>query len=126
MNSKIAKLIFIGFEIVRREPLQEVLDTLEKNQWYDIKTIKKLQWEKLKKLLYHAYENVPYYRSLFDNNNIKPQSIANENDFKRIPLLTKNDFRKNIKQIYANNRDKRASLAKTSGSTGLSLKIFKG
>ena len=41
------------------------LKELEKSQWFSEEKLKKIQWEKITKLIRHAYETVPYYRKIF-------------------------------------------------------------
>ena len=40
-----------------------------------IEEMKKLQSEKLRKQVKHAYENVEYYRNLMDEKGVKPEDI---------------------------------------------------
>ena len=43
------------------------LSELNKIQSWPAEKLRKLQWQKLLKLLEYAYENIPYYRRLFEN-----------------------------------------------------------
>jgi len=47
----------------------------------------------LRRLIAHAYQNVPYYKRLFDRNGIDPQSIKRAADLERIPVSSKDDLR---------------------------------
>jgi phenylacetate-CoA ligase len=52
-----------------------------------------LRRAKLRRLLYHAYEHVPYYRRLMDQAGVKPAEIREPSDLSRLPVTTKNDLR---------------------------------
>lgn len=86
--------------------------------------LKKVQWRKLKLLLDHCYYKIPYYRKLFDENNIHPDKIKNLEDFKQIPVLTKQDIKKNFKNlINPHLKQKDIFYDSTSGSTGIPLQL---
>ena len=85
---------------------------------------KKRQWDKLKRLIEHAYTNVPFYRSKFDNARIKPEHIKGENDFRKIPVTTKKELRDNVSKEYTvakNYSTKNLRFSNTSGTTGPAL-----
>lgn len=48
---------------------------------------------KLRRLLVHAYEHVPYYRRLFDRHRLHPRHIRGAVDLDLIPLTTGQDLR---------------------------------
>ncbi len=50
------------------------------------------QNKRLRRLIIHAYENVPYYRKLFDKNGIKPSDIQSVADLSIIPITSKKDL----------------------------------
>jgi len=78
------------------------------------------QNRKLRKLLHHAYENVPYYRRLFDRVGLKPQDVRSVADLAAIPATSKSD----IQDLPAEDRvargiDPRQLIERhTGGSTG--------
>lgn len=69
------------------------LSQLKRHQWLEEEELKKVQEKKLSALIKHAYQNVRYYRNLFDSIGIEPQDIRTVRDLQKIPILTK----KNIK-----------------------------
>jgi phenylacetate-CoA ligase len=75
---------------------------------------------KLQAMIRHAYENVPYYRSLFQAVGLLPEEIRNVNDLQRIPITTKDDLRTaGVERITANGVDLAAcQVVHTSGTTG--------
>jgi len=73
----------------------------------------------LKRLLYHAYQNVPYYHDIFDRIGIIEKNTINLSKFHEIPILTKELLRKHQKQLVSKDSAKRKSFQNFSGgSTG--------
>jgi len=86
--------------------------------------LSKIQWNKLKLLLNHCYENIPYYRKLFNLHGIHPVNIKTPKDFAKIPILTKQDIKENFKDlINPNLPEKDIFYDSTSGSTGIPLQL---
>lgn len=44
---------------------------LQESQWWSWEELQGYQMQQLEKLLKHAYENVPYYRKVFDERVVK-------------------------------------------------------
>jgi len=83
------------------------------------------QLKNIKKLLLHAYQNVPYYTELFDKNKIVVDNFKNFEDFKRIPFLTKKDIKERFADLIAKkflNGD--CIVNYTGGSTGVPTKFY--
>jgi phenylacetate-CoA ligase len=102
------------------------LKQLRKSQFWPIEEIEKLQLKKIKNLVSFAYENVPYYKKIMNENHLHPSDITDLKDFQKIPILTKNQIRKNLDNLISTNVNKE-NLRKdfTSGSTGEPLVIYK-
>jgi len=117
--------IYPLLEMYRRQGTLEHLRELEKTQWLSADEIEKLQWKKLKKLLEYAYTNVPFYNHAFETINITPKDIATPDDFRRLPLLDKEEIRNNISHIVSSKYEKKDLISNsTGGSTGLNLNFF--
>lgn len=86
--------------------------------------LRKLQFGKIQGLVEHAYRYVPYYRELFEEINMEPGDLKVWEDFQKIPILTKNQLRKNEAQLLSTNCEKRLKPVPTSGSTGTPIKIY--
>lgn len=100
------------------------LEKLEKNQWLTEEELKDIQWRKLKKLLEHSYENVPYYREKFEELGLTPDGIKTYSDFARLPVLTRENIRDNQESLAAiNYRGEKLLSKSTSGSTGIPLRF---
>src|SRR5512136_281823 len=57
--------------------------------------LEKLQLERLKTLVARVYEKVPFYRQVFQQKGITPDSIKSLADLRRLPFTSKQDFRDN-------------------------------
>ncbi len=102
------------------------LSELEKSQWYPHEKLEELQWRRLKQLLEHAYENVPYYREKFKVEGITPADIKDRDDFLRVPILTRQDLNENLEKLKAKNFSESQLFPDYSGgSTGEPVRFYK-
>ncbi|MDD3731872.1 MAG: AMP-binding protein, partial [candidate division Zixibacteria bacterium] len=86
--------------------------------------IKEYQWQKLKNLLHHVYEQNPYYRALFEQKSLHPEDITSAETFRQIPFLTKRIIQTCNDDLLS--RDHlRTSPRRTSGSTGMPIRFVK-
>jgi len=98
---------------------------LQESQWWSREKLEEYQMQQLKKLLQHAYENVPYYRRVFDERRLKPKDIQNFDDLKKLPYLTKDIFKTHFKEIVATNvKLKGLPKGHTSGTTGKPIQFY--
>jgi phenylacetate-CoA ligase len=98
---------------------------LQESQWWSREKLEVYQMQQLEKLLRHAYENVPYYRRVFDERGLQPKDIQSTDDLRKLPYLTKEIIRKNFDRLLAKNFPKRdLKLLRTSGSTAIPLSFY--
>jgi len=103
----------------------ETYNFLQESQWWSREKLEEYQMQELSKLLHHAYENVPYYRNIFDERGIKPSDIKDFDDMKKLPFLTKDLIRKNLKNLIAQNYPQsKLQYVTTGGSTGSPLGFY--
>ena len=57
---------------------------LEKSQWFSEEELEGYQLNRLRLIISHAYENVPYYRNLFDEIRFNPQDVESLDDLKKL------------------------------------------
>jgi phenylacetate-CoA ligase len=87
--------------------------------------LKAIQSNKIQAIVKHAYATVPYYRSLFDTNNIKPKDIRNSDDLKHIPVSTKQDLRTAGETVISCLYQKAGLIPRTTGgSSGTTLFFY--
>lgn len=99
---------------------------LNKSQYLSNEELKKFQLYKLKKLLRHAYGNVPYYKKKFDENNISIRNFKSLDDLNKLPYLEKSVLKKNYNMELISQSADLSKIYKitTSGSTGEPMKIY--
>jgi len=116
----IAKNIFLPVgDILLGTSMSDQLLFLEKSQWWSSQKLKDFQTKKLRELITHAYNNVPYYHNLFKSLNLTPYDIKSINDLNKLPIVTKNEIRKNMNDFIAVNIPKNKMIRNaTSGSSG--------
>lgn len=107
-------LYYGPWEVVR------YLRKLEKSQWYSPQEIERIQLKKLRALVKHAYDNVPFYHEKFRERGLKPEDISNLRDLRKLPIIKKDDLKANFpnRVIARDHNIKDLLRASTSGSTG--------
>lgn len=87
--------------------------------------LKNIQFKRLKKMVNHAYENVPFYRKLFIDSGISPMDIKKLEDLNKIPIITKREIQANYNDIIARSSNlQNCRLTNTTGSTGIPLPVY--
>jgi len=98
---------------------------LQESQWWSKEQLEEYQTRQLEKLLKHAYENVPYYRRVFNERGLKPKDIQDFDDLKKLPYLTKEIIRNNLKDLVAQNYSRsKLQYSTTGGSTGIPMGFY--
>ncbi|WP_394754526.1 phenylacetate--CoA ligase family protein [Crenothrix sp.] len=94
-------------------------------QWLNTDDLAQLQLKRLQAMVGHAALHVPYYRDLFATAGFLPKQLVCLADMQRIPVLTKQDILHQGECMLAENlRDYRVATS-TSGTTGMSLKLWR-
>lgn len=108
-----------GREFERR--LRELVDS---EKW-SASEIEAYQNERLRALVRHAFENVPYYRERWSALKLSPDDIRSRADLCKLPVLTKEDIRQNAERIVSLKTPRRELLSRhTSGTTGKALHFY--
>lgn len=98
---------------------------LQKSQWWSREKLEEYQFQQLSKLLNHAYENVSYYKKVFDKRGLKPKDIQDFEDLQKLPFLTKESIRDNLNDLKARNYlPNKFEYVTTGGSTGIPLGFY--
>jgi len=125
-NFMIKNMIYPFMDMYFGTKTLKVFNDFNKSQWFSREKIEETQLVELRKLLQHAYKNVPYYHKLFNKLDLKPENIRNFDDMNKLPILTKNDIRDNFNDLIAVNIRKPDMLTQTTGgSTGKPLKFMR-
>ncbi len=100
--------------------VERYYESLQETEWLSPSALRELQDEKLRRLVRHAYRNVPYYRERMRERGLTPQDIRGQADLYKLPYLTKQAVRDHLYfDILSEDHDKDQVLrVTTSGSTG--------
>jgi len=82
---------------------------------------------KLRAIVKHSYDNVPYYHTLFKELKLSPDDIKKTDDLQKLPVLKKKDFiNLSLKERLAVNINlKQCQRFRTSGTTGIPLTVYR-
>lgn len=93
---------------------------LEKSEFWDFGQIQAYQFQKLKEIISHAYNTVPYYKREWDKIGFKPDDIKVFEDIRVIPLVTKDIIQSNINEFISKQYKKEdLQVIYSGGSTGV-------
>jgi phenylacetate-CoA ligase len=102
----------------------EFRDLLARTERLPAEQLRAYQDERLREIVRHAYETVPFYRRRFDELKLKPQDIRGQADLPKLPLLTRADIRANFAALRSTAVQPRAMrTGHTSGTTGTPLTV---
>ena len=125
MHSKFVKhLIFPLHEKILGRDTYKFLDCLEKEQFLEKGALEALKFQKLKELLVHANDKVPFYRQRFADAGFDPHKMEAIDDFKVLPLLSKEEIRKNLEDMKWHDSPGGLHRYNTGGSSGKPLVFY--
>jgi phenylacetate-CoA ligase len=102
------------------------LHKLRRNLKLPARELHALQESKLRLLVEHAYCNVPYYRSLFDDAGLSPADIRSLDDLPLIPVSTRESLQSEAidRRVDQTLKFSQRRELKTSGSSGKPLTVI--
>lgn len=101
------------------------LNYLRKTQTFSKREINDLQNDNIRKIINYSYNNIPYYHDLFKSLKLLPEDIKDIDDLKKLPIISKNDVRKNFDQFIPKQFNQFKTVkASTNGSTGIPLELL--
>ncbi len=106
----------------RRKTLRYWHD-LEKSQWLSRPAIEELQFQALRRLLAHAFDHCPYYRSAWDHLGLRPSDLHAPADFAHWPVIDRDTIREHRAAMRAANPSMRLISKATGGSSGVPLQF---
>lgn len=116
----------MAYDIVRRgRTFYQLKRELLQNERLNSQELSSLQFIKLKEVISHAYEYVPYYRNIFNSIGFLPKHFKCIDDLAKLPILEKETIKQNFDNLIALNV-KRKYLIKgsTSGTSGSPLSLY--
>ena len=100
---------------------------LQQSQYWSRQQIDDFQNERLKLMIAHAYENVPFYREKMDGLGLKPDDIQSKADLHKLPIISKAQIKKEGSGRFTakNIPSKQITQQGSSGSTGEPLRFIR-
>ncbi len=115
----------LPFGIRMGRTYRETVKFLRSKEGYGLEEIEKWQLERLRKVISHAYDNVPGYRQLYDEAHVSPADLKSADDLKHFPFVTKEIIRDNLADFTARNIPAWKHLYRTTGgSTGIPFGFY--
>jgi len=117
-------LILPVYDIARGTSRFRYGRTLNKTQWLASRDVESLQKQSLRLLLKHAFETVPYYRRLFREAGLVLDDVREPKDLVKLPVLTKEELRKDFRNMVSRAADPSTLIPSQSGGTGDPVRFF--
>ena len=126
MYENFASALFILYDNFEHRHVYRHRKYLEKSQWFRKEDIMRLQTKRVKALLAHAFENVPFYNESFKSVGFHPSHFRTLDDLCKLPVLRKSDVRGNVCGLRARNvSEGNVKAWFTSGTTAAPIKLFR-
>ena len=124
-TSLVSSVLFPLHERVKGHQTTSIRRHMEQTQWWPAEHLQALQLSRLHRLLRDAYDNVPYYRHLFDEIGFEADSVRSVDDLARLPFLDKATIRVNTDALKSSSARGLARF-NTGGSSGEPLIFYIG
>ncbi len=121
----VSSVVFPLQERVKRHNTVAMLRKMEESQWWAPDRLQAFRLERLRVLLAHAQEHVPYYARAFREAGFGSAGVTSLEDLARLPFLSKRLIRENVDALRS---AQAIGLARfnTGGSSGEPLVFFIG
>lgn len=96
-------------------------EELERTQWLPRAELEQFQFQALRRLLTHAYNTCPYYREVWRQQGLQPNSLQAPADFCRWPIIDRETIRAHRSDMRSRGAGLRLFSKSTGGSTGVPL-----
>jgi phenylacetate-CoA ligase len=101
----------------------EMMRDAQRIQYLEREQLRRIQFAKLKALLHHSYQTVPYYRDRYKQAGLEPDDIRSLDDLKLLPILQKDEIRNDHKRFLSEEPRTPVFKVSTSGSTGIPMEF---
>ena len=104
----------------RLDPLGSLWPLIRHGRGASREQLHEFQARRLRRLVAHAYDRVPFYRQHLDRHGLRPGDIRTPGDLRALPVIGKADLRdRPVAEIVARGVDPRRLITRTtSGSSG--------
>lgn len=104
---------------------EKKLEQYKRTGRYSLEQVRQYQDKKLRKLVIHAYETVPYYKKEFDECGFNPYDFKHADELSKLPVITKETLKENPAQFISSAKlDSKTFIHLTGGTTGKSLQYY--
>ncbi|NVM78335.1 phenylacetate-CoA ligase [Duganella sp. SG902] len=124
-TSLVSSVVFPLHERFKRHQTAPLRRQMEASQWWSAEDIRKLQVERLRALLLHASEHVPYYRQQYARIGFDATRVHDVRDLRCLPVLRKADINDN-RLDFLSDEAGRLQRFTTGGSSGEPLIFYLG
>ncbi len=98
---------------------------LKRNRLKTKPEIEEYQFNKIRELITHAYNTVPYYRESFDKAGFRPEDFKSMADMVKLPVTSKDTIRKYREQMISTTfPESYLKEVKSGGTTGLPVSFY--
>ena len=105
--------------------LFQYLREIEASQYFPPDEIRELNWQRLKAILQHVYDKIPYYRKSFDAAGMTPGDVQSESDLLRLPILEKRQVQDHLDELVVPDWPQNNIMTdQTGGSTGTPVRFY--
>ena len=105
--------------------LAKMVDFVNQNQYWGEEHIYDYQLTELKKIVKHAYDNVPFYRKTMQAMGMKPEDFESLNDITNFPVISKKEIMADSDSFLAKDFSCYHPMERsTGGTTGVPFKYY--
>jgi len=121
----VARKDSVGKEVLGYIRTLYYLEEMIRRSYWSRAKLLKYQEKKLRKVLKHAYDFVPFYHKIFREAQIRPEDAKSVSDLSKLPIVRKNEIRENTDSVISEKfRTRNLRTLLTSGSTGKPLRVL--
>lgn len=117
-----------GWKLRRREYNDDFFRSLAEftaHERWSAADMQAWQEDRLRTLISHAYENVPYYRQVFDQRKLKPADVRSLADLPKLPTMSRDTVREQQERLLSRTVHKRSlPSGRTTGTSGSPLVLY--
>ena len=121
----VSSLLFPVHERLKRHRSVALRRRMEHTQWWPQAQLQELQLQRLRALLLHASEHVPYFRQLYARIDFDASQVRDLSALRRLPILNKADINGGRDDFIADNAGPLQRF-NTGGSSGEPLIFYQG
>ena len=79
----------VGSRLAGYGDVMPYLRELERSQWWTTEQLRELQNQKLRRLMAHVYQYVPFYRQVMNERGLTPDDFQTTDDLVKLPIVDK-------------------------------------